>query len=89
MRFTAVFAIAAAVRLTADHPSAAEIFEHVDADSNGSVTWAEAAAAGKAWAAKHNIKVTKKMANKAHKMFLAAAGDDKSLTLKELKAAME
>lgn len=89
MRFTAVFAIAAAVRLTADHPSAAEIFTHVDANNDGKVTWAEAVKAGTAWAKKHDVEVTKKMVKKAKKMFMKAAGDDKKLTLKELKAAME
>ena len=89
MRFTAVFAIAAAVRLTADHPSAAEVFTHVDANSDGKVTWAEAVKAGTKWAKKHDVKVTEKMVKKAKKLFMEAAGSDKALTLGELKAAME
>ena len=89
MRFTAVFAIAAAVRLTADHPSAAEVFTHVDANSDGKVTWAEVVKAGTKWAKKHDVKVTERMVKKAKKLFKEAAGSDKALTLKELKAAME
>ena len=89
MKFIALIALTTAIKVQEEGPTVAEIFDHVDANDDGEVTWKEAAKAGKAYAKKNNIKLTKKMIKQAHAAFKAAAGDDHKLTLEELEAAIK